>query len=112
MGALFVYSGDVLMSLAADLSSAFKVSSMREELWLTEEDEGTPEFPVTCNVIGVHKGKVYRSLVRTDYREEVLIRRLAVSNELRQARSKIRIAAPSLWPNLTEKRTYDEAEHP
>ena len=34
-------------------------------------------------------GKVYRSLLRTDYREETLIRRLQISDNLRQARSKI-----------------------
>lgn len=31
-----------LMSLALDLSSAIKVTSMREELWLVDGDEGRP----------------------------------------------------------------------
>jgi len=106
-GAIFVYSGGSLMVLASDLSSARKVTSMREELWMTEDDEGTPQFPVVCNVFGVHQGKVYRRLCRTDFREAVLIRRLAVSDQLRAGRSHLRLAAPRIWPNLTEARVYD-----
>jgi len=62
-------------------------------------------------VFGVHDGKVYRSLGRTDYSEEVVIRRLQVSDRLRKSRSDIRTVAPSLWPNLTERQCRDADEY-
>ena len=105
-GAIYIHSGGALFLLAADLTSASKITSMREELWLTEDDEGTPIFPTCQNVFGVHSGSVYRSLVRTNDTEEVLIRRLQVSAELRRPRSGIRATAPKLWPNITEQRVY------
>ncbi|CAE7215255.1 Ckb, partial [Symbiodinium sp. KB8] len=40
-GAIYVHSGGALLLLAADLTSARKITSMREELWLTEDDEGS-----------------------------------------------------------------------
>ncbi|CAE7642516.1 unnamed protein product [Symbiodinium necroappetens] len=105
-GAIYVHSGGALLLLAADLTSARKITSMREELWLTEDDEGTPIFPTCQNVFGVHSGSVYRSLVRTNDTEEVLIRRLQISAELRRPRSDIRATAPKLWPSITEQRIY------
>lgn len=110
-GTVFVHSGGALVSLASDLSSGSTVASMRQELWLTDLDEGTPEFPKSLNVIGVHNGKIYKSLHRTDYTEEVLIRRLQVSAELRQRRSQIRAQAPLLWPDLDENR-YERGINP
>jgi len=109
-GTIFVYSGGVLMSLASDLSSAHKVTSMREELWMMEDDEGTPTFPAVGNAFGVHQGKVYRRLCRTDYTEEVLIRRLEISDQLRQGRSSLRRTATRIWPNITENGRWDIGE--
>ena len=107
-GAVFVHSGGVLMRLSDCLSAACKVSSMREELWMVEDDEGTPHFPDSCRVFGVHDNKVYRSLLRTDFRGELLVRRLQISADLRKGRSEIRTAAPALWPGITETKTRDQ----
>ena len=110
-GSLYIHSGGVLMRLAADLSSASKITSMREELWLTERDEGTPQFPTCQTVFGVCAGSVYRSLVCTNDTEFVLIRRLRISSDLFQSRSGIRAAAPTLWPDIAECRAYRTASH-
>ena len=109
-GAVFVHTGGVLMRLSEDLSSATKVSSMRQELWLLDNDEGTPEYPTSCNVFGVHDEKVYKALVRTDYRGERLVRRLQISADLRQSRSQIRKAA-QLWPSINEERLLAQREY-
>eukprot|EP00435_Cladocopium_sp_Y103_P071427 s819_g37.t1 len=103
-GSIFVYSGGVLMKISDDLSSAKKVMSVREELWLTEGDEGTPQFPEVCSVIGVHDGYLYRVLIRTDYREEVILRRLKCEDSLRRPRSLLRENAPVIWPGITDGR--------
>lgn len=103
-GSIFVYSGGVLMKISDDLSSAKKVMSVREELWLTERDEGTPQFPEVCSVIGVHDGYLYRVLIRTDWREEVILRRLKCEDSLRQPRSVLRERAPMMWPAITDGR--------
>ena len=111
-GTVYIHSGGVLLRLADDLASASKITSMREELWLTDDDEGTPIFPTCQSVFGVCEGNVYRSLVRTDDSEQVLIRRLQISSELMQTRSCIRASAPRLWPNLTERREYVHPQDP
>ncbi|CAE7395589.1 Rad54b [Symbiodinium natans] len=108
-GAVFVHSGGVLMRLAANLSSAIKATSMREELWMLDDDEGTPEYPCPYNVVGVHNDKMYRPLRQTDYREGLLVRRLQLSPDLRQGRSRIRDTAPALWPSINENRVRDAA---
>ncbi|CAE7252971.1 unnamed protein product, partial [Symbiodinium microadriaticum] len=108
-GAVFVHSGGVLMRLAANLSSAIKATSMREELWLLESDEGTPQYPYPYNVCGVHRDRMYRALRQTDYRGGLLVRRLQLSPDLRQGRSRIRDTAPALWPPLNENRVTDAA---
>lgn len=108
-GKVYVHTGGALMLLAEDLSSARTISSMREELWLVDNDEGTPEYPISFHVFGVGlDGKVYRSLRRTDYTGLVLLRRLQISNDLRQARSKIRDLAPSLWPKINDDRVGEQ----
>ncbi|CAK9032068.1 Uncharacterized protein SCF082_LOCUS19908 [Durusdinium trenchii] len=101
-GRIFVYSGGVLMKLAEDLSVAEKVTSVREELWMIDGDEGTPQFPDVCAVVGIHDGYLYRILCRTDYREEVILRRLKCQDTLRQGRSAVRRRAPMIWPMLTQ----------
>eukprot|EP00928_Gymnodinium_smaydae_P041421 TRINITY_DN28032_c0_g1_i1.p1 TRINITY_DN28032_c0_g1~~TRINITY_DN28032_c0_g1_i1.p1 ORF type:complete len:508 (-),score=70.23 TRINITY_DN28032_c0_g1_i1:115-1638(-) len=98
-GIVHVCSGDVLMSLAPDLSSATKVISMQEELWMTERDEGTPEFPQAGGVFGVHKSKVYRTLQRTNFTADIVVRRLEANSCLLGTRLEIRRVAPSLWPD-------------
>ncbi|CAE7552819.1 dnaK [Symbiodinium sp. CCMP2592] len=108
-GAVFVHSGGALMRLAANLSSAIKATSMREELWMLDDDEGTPEYPYPYNVCGVHNDKMYRALRQTDYRGGLLVRRLQLSPDLRQGRSRIRDTAPALWPSITENRVMDAA---
>ena len=52
------------MRLSGDLSSAIKVTSMREELWMLDDDDGPDEYPYPelHNVFGVHKDTIYRSL--------------------------------------------------
>ena len=102
-GGIFVYSGGVLMEMGSDLASATKVTSVREELWLTDRDEGTPEYPVVGGVFGVHGNKVYRSLVHCTSDHNVHIRRLEASAMLRQPRSQIRKVAPQLWPKIDEQ---------
>ena len=108
-GAVFVHSGGVLMRLAANLSSAIKATSMREELWMLDDDEGTPEYPYPYTVCGVHNDKMYRALRQTDYRGGLLVRRLQLSPDLRQGRSRIRDTAPALWPSINENRVRDAA---
>ncbi|CAJ1338693.1 unnamed protein product [Effrenium voratum] len=107
-GAVFVYSGGVLISLSAD--SVKKVTSMREELWMTDNDEGTPQYPCIGDVIGVHDNYVYRCLVRTDYREEVILRRLRCEDFLRRPRSELRARAPSIWPSLMQNRELERPD--
>ena len=51
-------AGCVRMSLSAD--SVKKVTSMREELWMTDNDEGTPQYPCIGDVIGVHDNYVHQ----------------------------------------------------
>ncbi|CAE7900039.1 Rad54b [Symbiodinium microadriaticum] len=113
-GAVFVHSGGVLMRLSGDLSSAIKVTSMREELWMLDDDDGPEEypFPEPHNVLGVYKDMMYRSLRQIDYRGWLILRRLQVSPDLRQGRSRIRNAAPALWPSITENRIADAAFAP
>ena len=103
-GAVFVHSGGVLMRLSGDLSSAIKVTSMREELWMLDDDDGPDEYPYPelHNVFGVHKDTIYRSLRQTDYRGWLIVRRLQLSSDLRQGRSRIRNTAPALWPSINE----------
>lgn len=100
---IFIYSGGVLMKLAEDFSVR-KVMSVREELWMTDGDEGTPAFPEMCNVVGFHDNYLYRVLVRTDDREEVILRRLKCKDSLRQPRSVLRDSAVGIWPALTHER--------
>ena len=52
---IYVHSGGVLMELGHE--AAKKVTSLREELWMTEKDEGTPEFPLAYGVLGVYDNK-------------------------------------------------------
>ncbi|CAK8999455.1 Uncharacterized protein SCF082_LOCUS6051 [Durusdinium trenchii] len=111
-GEVYVHSGGALMLLHGDLSAARKVSSMREELWMTEQDEGTPEFPISFHCLGVHEGKAYRTLLRSDWTCEVLLRRLQVSSVLRAPRSQIRAQAPQLWPKITERRIFAADDAP
>mmetsp|Transcript_87734 Transcript_87734/g.174130 ORF Transcript_87734/g.174130 Transcript_87734/m.174130 type:complete len:719 (+) Transcript_87734:32-2188(+) len=106
-GTVFVYSGGVLMKLASDLTSANKVASMRHELWLTEGDEGTPEFPTIHGAYGVYEGKIYRSILQSFGGGGWLIRRLQASALLRAPRQTIRRTAPKLWPNITEHKVFD-----
>ena len=42
----------ILMQLDEHLTLAKTVSSMRQELWLTEADEGDPEYPTVGRVFG------------------------------------------------------------
>ena len=79
---------------------------------MTDDDEGTPYFPTCQSVFGMCAGSVYRSLVRTDDTEDVLIRRLHISSDLRQPRSRIRATARKLWPDITEQGTYAEELDP
>ena len=99
-----MHSGGVLMRLSGDLSSAIKVTSMREELWMLDDDDGPDEYPYPelHNVFGVHKDTIYRSLRQTDYRGWLIVRRLQLSSDLRQGRSRIRNTAPALWPSINE----------
>jgi len=106
-GSIFVYSGGVLMKFASDLSSATKFSSMRQELWITDGDEGTPEFPDVYRVLGVHEDKIYRLLKAVFGGGGWLVRRLQTSALLRRPRREIRRVAPELWPNITEHKTFD-----
>lgn len=106
-GTVFVYSGGVLMKLTSDLTSASKVASMRQELWLTEGDEGTPQFPDILGVYGVYQGRIYRGLSQNFGGGGWLIRRLEVTAMLRAPRKEIRRLAPKLWPNLTEHKVFD-----
>ena len=80
-GAVFVHSGGVLMRLSGDLSSAIKVTSMREELWMLDDDDGPEEypFPEPHNVLGVYKDMMYRSLRQIDYRGWLILRAPAAS---------------------------------
>jgi len=96
----YIHSGGVLMRLSPSLDVVHKDASVREELWLTDDDEGTPEFPDVAPIVGVHQDKMYRLVTRTDYREEVLLRRLTATGALRQSRSQIRRVAPELWPHI------------
>lgn len=111
-----MYSGGVLMQLASDLASATKVTSMREELWLTDRDDpgipgDTPEYPVVGGVFGVHGSKVYRSLVHCTSDHNVRIRRLEASAMLRQPRSQIRKVAPQLWPKAEQMQKDERPLH-
>lgn len=106
-GAVFVYSGGVLMKLSCDLTTATKVASMRQELWLTESDEGTPEFPDIHGVYGVYADKIYRGLTQNFGEGGWLIRRLQISTICFAPRQAIRRTAPKLWPNLTEHKVFD-----
>ncbi|CAE7019477.1 Rad54b [Symbiodinium sp. CCMP2456] len=108
-GTVFVHSGGVLMRLSDNLSSARKVTSMREELWMLDTDEGTPFFPDAYDVAGVHDDKVYRALRQNDFRGRLLVRRLQVTPDLRQDRGRIRETAPALWPSINENRVNDAA---
>ena len=61
---IFVHSGGVLMELLD--KGARKVTAMREELWLMEKDEGTPEYPLAYGALGVHDNKASESLCIID----------------------------------------------
>eukprot|EP00913_Durusdinium_trenchii_P002436 g2251.t1 len=80
--------------------------------YLWEQDEGTPEFPISFHCLGVHEGKAYRTLLRSDWTCEVLLRRLQVSSVLRAPRSQIRAQAPQLWPKITERRIFAADDAP
>lgn len=97
-GSLFLMSGGALRSLSTNRWTVAPAGSIREELWLTEEDWGTPELGDPASICGIHGSYLYRIVHRSMCRPSVL-RRLRIDLALAQGRRDVREIAPNIWPD-------------